>query len=163
MGRLKASEATAHTWQSASRIYLRWQAADGAIFRDLRSSFRSSFSRHCDAIWLPDQRAWSLPLASRWSLLDWLYQHFEGDAVREDGAPRSEWAGEPRPTTRHAPVNAAYATLHLLPSAPLDLVQAAYRLAAQTNHPDRGGSNAAMAAVNQAVAVIRDNQRTASR
>jgi hypothetical protein len=49
-----------------------------------------------------------------------------------------------------------YAVLHLLPSAPDQLVTSAYRIAALTHHPDKhGGDTKKMAAINQAYEQIR--------
>jgi curved DNA-binding protein CbpA len=53
---------------------------------------------------------------------------------------------------------AAYETLHLLPTAPPELVTAAYRCLAQRHHPDRGGDDEAMVCLNTAVACIRAHQ-----
>lgn len=49
----------------------------------------------------------------------------------------------------------AFAELHLLPSAPPALVEAAYRLLARLTHPDVGGDGDRMAALNHAVAELR--------
>ncbi len=43
-----------------------------------------------------------------------------------------------------------WATLHLLPSAPPELVSAAHRCLAKLTHPDVGGDTAMMQAINQA-------------
>jgi len=44
----------------------------------------------------------------------------------------------------------SYATLHLLPSAPPELVDAAYRCLARLHHPDTGGSTTTMQRLNAA-------------
>ena len=48
--------------------------------------------------------------------------------------------GSPRP----------FAVLHLLPSAPSELIEGAYKILARLYHPDRGGSTATMQALNEA-------------
>ncbi len=48
-----------------------------------------------------------------------------------------------------------YRTLHLLPSAPQELVEAAYKCLSRLYHPDRGGDTQKMQALNAAVSVIR--------
>jgi len=58
-----------------------------------------------------------------------------------DRAPR---AGDP------------YVVLHLLPSAPPELVSAAHKCLARLHHPDKGGSTATMQAINAAVDAIRE-------
>jgi hypothetical protein len=45
---------------------------------------------------------------------------------------------------------AAYRSLHLLPSAPDDLVKAAYRVMCKLHHPDTGGVTSQMQRVNEA-------------
>jgi hypothetical protein len=45
---------------------------------------------------------------------------------------------------------AAYRTLHLLPSAPDELVKHAYRVMCKIHHPDKGGTTREMQRVNEA-------------
>lgn len=47
-----------------------------------------------------------------------------------------------------------YAALHLLPSAPPELVKAAYKTLARLNHPDTGGDTTAMQQINAAAATL---------
>lgn len=44
----------------------------------------------------------------------------------------------------------AYRTLHLLPSAPVELVKHAYRVMCKIHHPDKGGTTRTMQRVNEA-------------
>ena len=53
---------------------------------------------------------------------------------------------------------AAYQTLHLLPSAPDDLVKAAYKVLAKRVHPDTGGSVVEMQRLNEAYTMIARRQ-----
>ena len=46
--------------------------------------------------------------------------------------------------------DSSFATLHLLPSAPAELVDAAYRCLARLHHPDTGGTTSAMQRINTA-------------
>ena len=48
-----------------------------------------------------------------------------------------------------------YAVLHLLPSAPLALVKAAYRELSRAHHPDVGGDADTMSAINDAYEKIK--------
>jgi hypothetical protein len=48
-----------------------------------------------------------------------------------------------------------YATLHLLPSAPAEVVNAAHKALVNLHHPDRGGDMATMQAINAAVDHVR--------
>jgi hypothetical protein len=55
------------------------------------------------------------------------------------GRTRSRVGAAPRPTGSDH-----YATLHLLPTAPRAVIDAAFRALSKACHPDRGGSDAAM-------------------
>lgn len=62
-----------------------------------------------------------------------------------------EWEGHTKPPPRpgNLPLD-PYATLHLLPSAPPELIKAAYLALSKLHHPDRGGDKEAMQRVNAA-------------
>ncbi len=66
-----------------------------------------------------------------------------------------------RPDARAAPpaplreTDPVFAALHLLPNAPPELVEAAYRVLARLMHPDLGGDGERMAELNRAVAELR--------
>lgn len=49
-----------------------------------------------------------------------------------------------------------FALLLLLPSAPLELIEASYRVLARIHHPDRGGRVSDMQRVNAAYAALRE-------
>jgi hypothetical protein len=51
-----------------------------------------------------------------------------------------------------------YVVLHLRPTAPPELVTAAYKCLARLHHPDRGGDHDAMLAINAAAEQIRSAQ-----
>lgn len=55
-----------------------------------------------------------------------------------------------------AAIDPDYRVLHLLPTAPPELVETAYKCLARLHHPDTGGSTEAMQRLNAAVAVIRE-------
>ncbi|HXG65593.1 MAG TPA: hypothetical protein VNO70_10830 [Blastocatellia bacterium] len=52
------------------------------------------------------------------------------------------------------PLHLAYQTLHLLPSAPVEVVQAARKARAKLHHPDLGGDAERMKAINHAANTI---------
>jgi hypothetical protein len=54
-----------------------------------------------------------------------------------------------------------YAILHLDPSAPLEVAEAAYRALARKTHPDAGGSTEQMQRLNAAIERIREEKREA--
>jgi hypothetical protein len=57
---------------------------------------------------------------------------------------------------------AAFATLHLLPSAPAWAAEAVYKAAIKVHHPDAGGDGQTMAGINVAMERIREHERKAS-
>lgn len=52
----------------------------------------------------------------------------------------------------------AYADLHLLPSAPVEVVRAAYKALAKINHPDHGGDCATMQRINNSFSIIEQKE-----
>lgn len=67
----------------------------------------------------------------------------------------------PEPTPIRA-TDLAYRTLHLLPSAPPTLIEAAYRCLAKRSLPDTGGNAETIRRLNDAVAVLREHHQAAS-
>jgi hypothetical protein len=59
-------------------------------------------------------------------------------------------------------LEAAFATLHLLPSAPAWAAEAVYKAAIKVHHPDAGGDGQTMARINVAMECIREHERKAS-
>jgi len=66
-------------------------------------------------------------------------------------------AGTPAPDPIR-PTDRDYAALHLLPTAPLSLIEAAFRCLSKELHPDRGGQHEAMIKINAAVSALRARQ-----
>lgn len=61
-----------------------------------------------------------------------------------------------RPTPAPSPIgHDAFRILHLRETAPVELIEASYRVLARINHPDHGGTNEAMQAVNGAYAALK--------
>ncbi|MDQ3695452.1 MAG: J domain-containing protein [Chloroflexota bacterium] len=61
----------------------------------------------------------------------------------------------PEPTPIRS-IDRAYRVLHLLPTAPPELIEASYRIVAKRVHPDCGGDAEAMRQLNAAIALLRD-------
>lgn len=98
--------------------------------------------------WVPEDKVWLFRREALDTVLELADNYCGGwRMVRSEPAPM--------PTQ---PLD-AYAALHLLPSAPPDLVQAAYRVIAKQAHPDRGGSTEAMQRVNAAYELIANGGR----
>lgn len=90
----------------------------------------------------PDTRAWRFLPGFQEIAIRLLLQHFpdaELPSSRYQRTPHATPAG-----TDH------FAVLHLLPSAPAQLVDAAYRTLAKLCHPDVGGSDATMRRLTEA-------------
>ncbi len=128
-------------------LLVRWQAADPALWRAILASFKAAMPA---CRYAPQSRGWVVPAWCRSTLMLWA-SRFSWDAQTW---PRDGPARAPEGRTM-SDVAAAYRSLHLLPSAPPELVTAAYRLAAQQHHPDHGGDVARMVELNRAVATIR--------
>jgi DnaJ-domain-containing protein 1 len=96
----------------------------------------------------PARRRWFIDKDCQAELKRWARRmRFEvgADVIYE------EKAGHARSPAGHR-LSDAYATLHLLPNAPPELVKAAYRCLAMIHHPDRGGETEAMQRINSAYA-----------
>jgi hypothetical protein len=138
-----------------------------ALLRELRTRGRPTFGPRCQpGGWLPDARAWFLE-AAVWPDVRWLLEDrgYTLEAVpRPADVPhydRPAAAPPPPPPPRAhdlgacvATVRAAYpdhALLGLLPEAPPPVVRAAFRALAQAFHPDHGGDETVMVALNRAL------------
>jgi hypothetical protein len=124
----------------------------------LRSDDRDAFALLIEALkdaipaydrtYSPASREWLIDASARDSLEMWL------DDARAVFGASVEWQpSKGRARTRAKPPNetTAHATLHLLPSAPPELVRAAFKCLAQLHHPDKpGGDTEAMQKINAA-------------
>lgn len=114
--------------------------------RDVVDSIKSIVPAH-SRTYDPDQKAWYI--ASVYAdiiqrLLEAVFIDVEMDSERTTSPPPSDRA----PRTE-------YTVLHLLPSAPPELVESAYKCLSRMHHPDAGGATATMQELNAAVATIR--------
>lgn len=92
--------------------------------------------------WCPDTRQWWFKQEAQLTMLQ-LAERFCGNVVhvQEDGCLAPAVPSE---------LVAAYSALHLLPSAPDELVKHAYRVMCRLYHPDKGGTTREMQRVNEA-------------
>lgn len=130
--------------------------------------------------WLPEERAWWVQSGALMDLCEqlpdlaealaaWRGRSHSSAGQRARRGPRGETKGETRPGRRRsaarscvplvaadafrgvpADIGEAFATIHLLPTAPADLVKWAQKLAAKRAHPDVGGSHKRMLTINLA-------------
>lgn len=91
--------------------------------------------------WVPELKQWWFKAEARITILDLADLHCGGVRHIENDEVSPAVPGE---------TVAAYKTLHLLPTAPGDLVKAAYRIMSKLHHPDTGGSTREMQRVNEA-------------
>jgi hypothetical protein len=96
--------------------------------------------------WQPATKSWRILPAGQLYVIDWLAvcrDQFGADVI---------WGKEKRREGRTAPKPEAdpFAALYLLPSAPVEVVKAAYRALATMHHPDHGGDVEKMKAINAA-------------
>ncbi len=158
MSSYQKSDLTFFARERADGRYGFWWLADSATWAAAKNDLRASFPHHTGLKYDGQAREWTVPRYSVERLQRW------ADAW----AGRQEWDARPRggqqgyargsEGTPDASLSSAYRELHLLPSAPPELVTAAYRTLAQLHHPDHGGDTGAMVALNAAVDVIREGQ-----
>ena len=98
----------------------------------------------------PATRAWTITPAYAHVASQLMHDVFPDVEIVDHTAAGSGFdrGGDPR--------EAALVVLHLRPSAPPELVDAAYRCLAKLHHPDAGGSTAVMQQINRAVESIRE-------
>jgi len=136
---------------TAPRIVRRW---DGAV------SLTFPFDR-----WLVDALKATVPgyarrydpTAKSWTITPAYAQ--VAARLMHDAFPDVETvdAATPPPFDRGRPArDDPWATLHLLPSAPPELITAAHRCLAKLHHPDAGGSTATMQLINAAADRVRE-------
>ena len=104
---------------------------------------------------LPWQQRTYLPAARAWlvhrSGIAWLAARWPALAEAFDALEAARHLSGEVP----ADVALAFARLHLLPTAPVDVVQAVYRTLAKHVHPDTAGEHLDMIAINGAYEVAR--------
>jgi hypothetical protein len=92
--------------------------------------------------WLPDQRQWWFKADAEATML-YLAERYCGSMqhVQENSNVAPAMPAEKVE---------AYRTLHLLPSAPDEVVKAVYRALSKIHHPDMGGRTSDMQGINEA-------------
>ena len=144
--------------RSDDRIGCWWLANDTALWQHAKTDLRRTFNHSTGLHYDPNEREWTIPLYSRDRLQRWAdawATRQEWNAARRGGGQNDDRSHEDAQGTPEVAVTTAYCTLHLLPSAPPELVTTAYRTLAPLHHPDRGGDISAMVALNQAIAILR--------
>jgi len=141
--------------ESGGRIYVRWWSDDADHWRALLDAWKRAFPIPGERRFHGATKEWSVPLTKRPALGAWLMANFALDAVQwlDDDEDDERQDAPQGPQT--SVVDQAYAVLHLLPTAPPEVVQAAHRALVKLHHPDRGGDHDRAVALNGAIATIR--------
>jgi len=96
----------------------------------------------------PDTRSWTVAgryVSPVYHVLAQVFGEVDIEGSRSGAGDRGRRAG----------TDDSYVVLHLLPTAPPELVSAAHKCLAKLHHPDRGGDHDAMQMINHAVEQIR--------
>ncbi len=102
--------------------------------------------------WKPDLRQWWFKPAQLMAVHVLAERHCGSVtyAARAGDAPTAAASTE---------IVTAYRALHLQPTAPDELVKAAYRVMCKLRHPDKGGDTASMQAINRAYSLLAARSR----
>ncbi len=100
------------------------------------------------------------PAAKTWVITDWeCLDEWIGE-LRSVYAVETEYDDEqPAQKPPAQSIASPFATLHLLPSAPPELVKAAYKTLARIYHPDMRGDSAKMIEINRAYETLTQGRR----
>jgi hypothetical protein len=145
---------------------LRWRSPDSDEWHEILDAFKEAFVPHAERSFRESDKTWSVPLRCRTRLHKWADAYFsatyqvwedeEDEAEEEPRASRSgqrDRSGGPRPCG--SSLEEAYRVLHLLPSAPNEVLDAAHRALIKVHHPDCGGSHEEAVKINRAMDEIR--------
>ena len=126
----------------------------------------------------PDTKTWSVPLQCQGRLRAWANRWFynsnqtwdmdsgathahngtRGGHTYGGGSTGNGHGGQQAATTTSS-LAGAYAVLHLLPSAPIEVAEAAHRALIKAHHPDRGGDHATTVKITLAIEDIRGSKK----
>lgn len=120
----------------AGRIWL-WTPYNADFVDDLKRSIHARFRK-----WDAENGVWRIHIAHRDAAVDCMLRHY--DDVAQVPAAELLMLGDADDD------QGDYAALHLLPSAPPELVKAAHRCLAKLAHPDKGGDVVTMQRINAA-------------
>jgi hypothetical protein len=142
--------------RAPSGYILSWRTPDKTLFQHAHAAFKMHFPR---ARFNGAEHGWLVAFEDRDVLvefLEYLSARFELEVTGGvfDSVPDNTQADDS--------LEAAFATLHLLPDAPLEVVKAAHKALALIHHPDRaGGDVQRMQAINAAFDLIMESLQEA--
>ncbi len=134
-------------------FHVKLQSADSYVFKSLIDALKN-FVSPVYRRYEPATRKWVVGEPATESFRSWLsYARATFGAQVQwigetDADPESEWTPS---ASAHPKAVDPYVTLHLLPSAPPEVVRAAYKALATLHHPDKpGGETEVMQRINDA-------------
>jgi DnaJ-domain-containing protein 1 len=136
---------------TGDQVSVTLKSSDRDAFVFLIESLKDAIPAY-DRTYSPASREWLIDASARDSLELWL------DSAREVCGASVEWQPTKHERTRARTVSVApdaFAALHLLPSAPPEVVRASYKALAMKHHPDKGGDVRVMQQINQAFERLR--------
>lgn len=155
-----------HVHSDGQRYHIKWWCEETGDWRMILHDFKYAFERG-ERRFDPATRTWSLPLYTRARVRQWADRWFSPDE-REftEDEPAGHGYGSRSYSGSHSSygqygetstsaVADAYRVLHLYPSAPPELAQAAHRILIKQVHPDRGGSHDEAVRLNAAWELVR--------
>lgn len=100
----------------------------------------------------PKTKVWTVREPFLMAAVALIYDAYPDVVIDDVARAQSSWQSSGK---RSAHTDPDYSALHLLPTAPLPLVDAAYKCLARLHHPDAGGDTSAMQQLNAARDAIR--------
>ena len=155
--------ATLHVWEDQGRLRLRFRSPDSYEWHEILDAFKEAFVPHAERSFRESDKTWSLPLRCRTRLHKWAdayfsatYQVWEDEEDEEPRASRSEQRDSTGGARAYgSALEEAYRVLHLLPTAPNEVLDAVHRTLIKIHHPDCGGSHEEAVRINLAMQEIR--------
>ena len=134
-----------------SAVWIKWAHSDRSTFFVVVDAIRQRIPAHARA-YSPTSKSWRIDTTYLNRLYDVLPELATAAHTRQE-TPRKAAVPWRDPVAVPPEVEAALDALYLLPGAPRQLVQQAYRALALRHHPDTGGTTEAMTAINRAYEV----------
>ena len=119
---------------TGDQVSVKLKSSDRDAFAFLIETLKDRVPAY-DRTYSPASREWFIHASARDSLEMWL------DDAREVCGASVEWQPTKHKRTHTRTVPDAFATLYLLPSAPPELIRAAFKCLAQLHHPDKQGGD----------------------
>jgi hypothetical protein len=131
---------------------VRLSSRDADTFKQLIEALKD-YVPACHRVYVPDRKTWRVDADAHAELHGWLADarstfnaRIEWLGGETDTDPSREWTPPSKPKAVDP-----YQTLHLLPSAPTEVIRAAFKALATLHHPDKpSGDDEKMKAINRA-------------